>query len=92
MKSLFLKPLTRKFLIKNLNCLLLWQKKINLKIVIVIPPVYETARVSTANNIADKAMKNIPKDFFIDNRNLYTDKDYYINYDHPNKKYFNELY
>ena len=29
--------------------------------------------------------------FFIDNRNLYTDRDYYINYDHPNKKYFNEL-
>ncbi len=74
MKSLFLKPLTRKFLIKKLNCLLLWQKKNNLKIVIVIPPVYETARVSTANNIVDKAMNNIPKDFFIDNRNLYTDR------------------
>ena len=40
-------------------------KKNNLKIIIVIPPVYETARVSTANNIVDKAMKNIPKDFLL---------------------------
>ena len=58
---------------------------------IVIPPVYETVRQSTANEIVDKAINNISKFFFIDNRNLYQDRDYYINYDHPNKKYFNKL-
>ena len=90
-EKLVLKASDSKILNKELKLLITLAKKNNLKIVIVIPPVYETARVSTANNIVDKAMKNIPKDFFIDNRNLYTDRDYYINYDHPNKKYFNEL-
>ena len=58
---------------------------------IVIPPVYEHERESSANEIVDKALINISSKFIIDDRRLYLERDYFINYDHPNKKYFDKI-
>lgn len=76
---------------KELNALIKLADRNNLKILFLIPPVYEIERFSIANEIVDDAIKGISKKFIIDNRRLYLSRDFFINYDHPSKKYFDRI-
>lgn len=61
------------------------------KILFVIPPVFEDERYSAANRIVDRALEKFPDDIIIDHRQRRIPKDHYINYDHPNYRYFDIL-
>ena len=80
-----------KILKKELDTIIQLAERNALKIVILIPPVYEVERYSIVNQIVDNALKDIPEKFIIDHRRLYLSRDFFINYDHPNKKYFDKI-
>ena len=89
--ELFLNKADSKILKKELATIIQLAERNALEIVILIPPVYEVERYSIANQIVDDAIKDIPKKFIIDHRRLYLSRDFFINYDHPNEKYFNKI-
>ncbi len=78
-------------LTKELNALIKLADRNNLKILFIIPPVYELERFSIVNEIVDDAIKDISKKLIIDDRRLYLSRDFFINYDHPGKKYFDRI-
>ena len=89
--ELYLNQGDSNILSKELNSLIRLAERNNLKILFLIPPVYEVERFSIANEIVDNAIKDVSEKFIIDNRRLYLSRDFFINYDHPSKKYFDKV-
>ena len=58
------------------------------KLVFVIPPVYETARNSPANEILSAALRLVPELIVMDHRKQGNNREFFVTYDHPSPKYF----
>ncbi len=61
------------------------------KLVLVIPPVYETDRFSTVDRIVDDALSQVADLTVQDDRRQRLGQNAFINYDHPNHRYFSQL-
>ena len=67
-------------------------KRHGIPIVFVIPPVYEDVRYSTVDRIFDRALEQAPELKIVDQRKAGREhRDYFINYDHPAKPYYDQL-
>lgn len=62
-----------------------------LRVILVIPPVYESARHSTVNKVFSDALAEVPELEVIDHRGAFGEARYFINYDHPGPAYFAAL-
>jgi hypothetical protein len=60
----------------------------NVKYAILVPPVYETQRESSVDAIFSRALALVPEVVVIDHRHKYRAAEYFIDYDHPNDRYF----
>ena len=62
------------------------------RVVFVIPPVYESDRPSIVNEIFSAALRQVPDVEVIDHRGRYRERpDFFARYDHPSKRYFEQL-
>ena len=62
-----------------------------LKFALVIPPVFETERRSVVNEIANRALAQLPGVHVADGRGYRGDPEMFLNYDHPSDKYVRAL-
>jgi hypothetical protein len=60
-------------------------------VVLIIPPVYETNRISSVDRVFDRALSQVANLIVQDDRRSLPGKDAFVNYDHPNHRYFSKL-
>jgi len=61
----------------------------NIKLVFLIPPVYETARESLSDEIFSNALREVPGKYVMDDRYAgHGHPEIFVDYDHPNNSYF----
>lgn len=63
----------------------------NRKVVFIIPPVYETARTSSVDEVFSRALKLVGDLNIVDDRRKGGRIDFFHNYDHPKTDYFRFL-
>jgi len=63
----------------------------SVKYAILVPPVFETQRESSVDAIFSRTLALVPEVVVIDHRHKYRAAEYFIDYDHPNDRYFNLL-
>ncbi len=80
-------------IIKYINTISKIDKRNDLDLVFFIPPVFETIDQNTdVDKVMDEVIKNIPKSIkFIDDRGKYVNESFFLEFDHPSHRYFQEL-
>jgi hypothetical protein len=63
-------------------------KRNNIKIAFLIPPVFESDRYSTVDEVMTKALALVPQLTVLDHRHKHREAENFFNYDHENERYF----
>lgn len=60
-------------------------------VVFLVPPVHETERYSSVDQVLSAAFAKLPEIKILDHRKKYREAEYFFNYDHPKENYYVEV-